>query len=217
MLATAEDDATIKDAAKQMGQVVRKLIQDSFADLLYARAAENLGVMREEMINLEVPGLYNKFLTGLKKSILSGELNGDRREMWFKHVIGGRLGLITLDESEVSEVTAEEAKKVSSLLSMQSFGMGADCSSSRCESTEMSSAVFGHVREWAMCFSVSGPCNLDGTARWNRTRQKVRFVRWGALFVPDSPTVVQATGERATPKQCHPWPRLLSVFHCMPC
>ncbi|KAJ4292328.1 ATP-dependent DNA helicase yku80 [Collariella sp. IMI 366227] len=111
MLATAEDDATIEDAAKQMGQVVRKLIQDSFADLFYARAAENLGVMREEMINLEVPGLYNKFLTGLKKSILSGELNGDRREMWFKHVIGGRLGLITLDESEVSKVTAEEAKK----------------------------------------------------------------------------------------------------------
>ncbi|KAH6624996.1 ATP-dependent DNA helicase II subunit 2 [Chaetomium sp. MPI-SDFR-AT-0129] len=113
ILATAEDDATIESAAKQMGEIVRKLIHDSFADLFYARAAENLRVMREELISLEVPGLYNKFLTGLKKSILSGELDGDRREMWFKHIVGGRLGLISQDESEVSEVTADEAKAVS--------------------------------------------------------------------------------------------------------
>ncbi|KAK4237395.1 SPOC like C-terminal domain-containing protein [Achaetomium macrosporum] len=110
ILATAEDDATVESAAKQMGEIVRKLIQDSFADLFYARAAENLRVMREELINLEEPAMYNKFLTGLKKSILRGELNGDRREMWFKHIIGGHLSLITQDESEVSEVTAEEAK-----------------------------------------------------------------------------------------------------------
>ena len=116
ILATAADDATIESAAKQMGEIVRKLIQDSFADLFYARAAENLRVMREELIGLEVPGLYNKFLTGLKKSILSGELDGDRREMWFKHIVGGHLSLITQDESEVSEVTVEEAKAVSLLL-----------------------------------------------------------------------------------------------------
>ncbi|KAL2022329.1 hypothetical protein VTK56DRAFT_5727 [Thermocarpiscus australiensis] len=109
-IATAEDDATIESAAKQMGDIVRKLIHDSFADVLYARAAENLRVMREELISLEVPALYNKSLTALKKSILSGELNGDRREMWFKHIIGGHLGLITQDESEVSEVTVDEAK-----------------------------------------------------------------------------------------------------------
>jgi ATP-dependent DNA helicase 2 subunit 2 len=115
ILATAADDATVESAAKQMGEIVRKLIRDSFADLFYARAAENLRVMREELISLEVPALYNKFLTGLKKSILSGELDGDRREMWFKHVIGGRLGLITRDESEESEVTADEAKVVSLL------------------------------------------------------------------------------------------------------
>ncbi|KAL2263225.1 hypothetical protein VTK26DRAFT_7719 [Humicola hyalothermophila] len=109
-LAAAADDETIQNAAKQMGDIVRKLIQDSFADLFYSRAAENLRVMREELISLEVPELYNKFLANLKKSILSGELNGDRREMWFKHIVGGHLGLITQDESEVSEVTADEAR-----------------------------------------------------------------------------------------------------------
>ncbi len=112
MLATAADDATIESAARQMGEIVRTLVRDSFADLFYARAAENLRVMREELVSLEVPGLYNKYLAGLKKSILSGELDGDRREMWFKHIVGGHLGLITLEESEVSEVTAEEAKEV---------------------------------------------------------------------------------------------------------
>jgi ATP-dependent DNA helicase 2 subunit 2 len=115
VLATADDDATVERAAQQMGGIVRKLIQDSFADVAYARAAENLRVMREELVGLELPGLYNKFVTGLKKSILSGELNGDRREMWFNYVVGGRLGLITQEESEVSEVTANEAKAVSSV------------------------------------------------------------------------------------------------------
>ncbi|KAL2143363.1 hypothetical protein VTI28DRAFT_10542 [Corynascus sepedonium] len=110
ILATASDDSTIESAAKQMGEIVRKLIHDSFANLNYARAAENLRVMREELIALDLPGLYNKYLTGLKKSILSGELDGDRREMWFKHIIAGHLGLISQDESEVSEVTTEEAK-----------------------------------------------------------------------------------------------------------
>ncbi|KAJ4414406.1 ATP-dependent DNA helicase yku80 [Neurospora sp. IMI 360204] len=109
-LETAEDDETIETAAKQMGDIIRKLISDSFANVLYPRAAENLRVMREEVISMEVPTLYNKYITGLKESLLSGELNGDRREMWFRWVVGGRLGLITQDESEVSEVSEEEAK-----------------------------------------------------------------------------------------------------------
>lgn len=112
-VATADDDATIEDAVKQMGGIVRKLITDSFADLFYSQAAENLRVMREELIGLELPGVYNKFLTSLKKSILTGELDGDRREMWFKHIIGGKLSLITSDESEVSDVTGEQAQAVS--------------------------------------------------------------------------------------------------------
>ncbi|KAM7197748.1 ATP-dependent DNA helicase [Rhypophila sp. PSN 637] len=109
-IATADDDATVEDTVKQMGQIIRKLIEDSFADLFYSRAAENLRVMREELLGLELPGMYNKFLTALKKSILSGELNGDRREMWFKHIVAGKLSLITSEESEVSDVTEEQAK-----------------------------------------------------------------------------------------------------------
>ncbi|KAK3504968.1 ATP-dependent DNA helicase II subunit 2 [Neurospora crassa] len=110
ILETAEDDETIETAAKQMGNIICKLVSDSFADVLYPRAAENLRVMREELINMEVPTLYNKYITKLKESLLSGNLNGDRREMWFRWIVGGRLGLITQDESEVSEVSEKEAK-----------------------------------------------------------------------------------------------------------
>ncbi|KAK3948886.1 SPOC like C-terminal domain-containing protein [Pseudoneurospora amorphoporcata] len=110
ILETAEDDETVETAAKQMGDIICKLISDSFADVLYPRAAENLRVMREELISMEVPTLYNTYLMGLKESLLSDELNGDRREMWFRWVVGGRLGLITQGESEVSEVSEEEAK-----------------------------------------------------------------------------------------------------------
>lgn len=106
-LATAADDVTVESAVKQMGEIIKKLIQESFADLNYERAAENLRVMREELIGLEMPVLYNKFLTSLKSNILSGALDGDRREMWFKYIIGGHLSLITSDESEMSGVTAE--------------------------------------------------------------------------------------------------------------
>jgi ATP-dependent DNA helicase 2 subunit 2 len=113
-LGTASDDRTVENAVKQMGDIVRKLVRDSFADLQYAQAAENMRVMREELIGLEMPALYNDFLKSLKKSILSGELDGDRREMWFKHIIRGHLGLITQDESEVSSVTEDEAKAVGS-------------------------------------------------------------------------------------------------------
>ncbi|KAK0748664.1 SPOC like C-terminal domain-containing protein [Apiosordaria backusii] len=113
MLAAAEDDETIEKAVKQMGDIIRKLIKDSFADVFYSRAAENLGVMREELLGFEMPTLYNKYLRALKKSLLSGELDGDRRGMWYKHVVGGNLGLITKEELDVSDVTEEEAKQVS--------------------------------------------------------------------------------------------------------
>ncbi|KAK4224152.1 ATP-dependent DNA helicase [Podospora fimiseda] len=109
-LATAEDDETVEKAVKQMGEIIRKLITNSFADVFYPRAAENLRVLREELIGLDLPLLYNKFLRALKKSLLSGELNGDRREMWFKYIIGGQLGLVTKEESEMSDVTEEDAK-----------------------------------------------------------------------------------------------------------
>jgi ATP-dependent DNA helicase 2 subunit 2 len=113
VMETATEESTFSDAAKQMGDVVRQLVTDSFGDHNFHRAIENMGVFRENMINYEEPALYNSFMKDFKKRLLSGELGGDRREFWWQ-AKGAKLGLI--DSStlpDVSEVTPEEAAEVS--------------------------------------------------------------------------------------------------------
>ena len=112
-LRSAADDTAVQRAVDKMSQVVQGLIERSFANQLYQQASENLRVMREAMVELEFPGLYNDSIRSLKESLLSGALAGDRREMWFRHVVGGGLGPITQAESEVSTVTVDEAEAVS--------------------------------------------------------------------------------------------------------
>ncbi|PTB64272.1 SPOC domain-like protein [Trichoderma citrinoviride] len=111
-LNASEEVEQIADATKQMGAIVRSLITDSFGDSKYAQAMEGIGAMREELINLEEPGLYNDFVRDLKKSLLSGALGGDRRDFWFK-MRWAKLGLVDRKQSEVSTVTVEEADEVS--------------------------------------------------------------------------------------------------------
>ncbi|KAL2693793.1 hypothetical protein Neosp_000356 [[Neocosmospora] mangrovei] len=108
MLAATEEVAQIEEAAKQMGAIITTFITESFGDAKYARAMECLGVMREELTNLEEPGLYNAFVRDMKKQLLSGDLGGDRRDFWFK-VRWSRMGLIDKKQSEVSTVSPEEA------------------------------------------------------------------------------------------------------------
>lgn len=112
MMAVTTSDTEIEDAAKQMGHVIRSLINDSTGDSGYDRAVENLGVMREELASLEVPAIYNTFLRDLKKRLLAKELGGDRREMWMKIRWGRNLGLIDSSRSAASDVTPAEAAEV---------------------------------------------------------------------------------------------------------
>lgn len=121
-LNSSEEVEQIADATKQMGAIVQSLITDSFGDNKYAQAMESIGVMREELINLEEPGQYNEFVRDLKKKLLSGTLGGDRRDFWFK-MRWAKLGLIIQSQSEASTVTLEEADEVSS---------AADCQSGDC-------------------------------------------------------------------------------------
>lgn len=94
-----------------MGSIIRDIVSSSFGGNADDRALEHMGAMREELVNFEEPELYNAFARDLKKRMLSGELGGDRRELWWK-VRRARLGLIDGRESEVSKVTEEEAKDV---------------------------------------------------------------------------------------------------------
>ncbi|KAI1634123.1 putative Ku family DNA helicase [Biscogniauxia mediterranea] len=111
MVDYAENDSVFEDAAKQMGSIIRSLITNSLGDSGYDRAIENLGEFRRAMIDNEVSDIYNSFIRDLKKRLLSGELNGDRRELWWL-IKGARLGLIDnnpVTGVESSKVTPEEA------------------------------------------------------------------------------------------------------------
>ncbi|KAI0391507.1 Ku70/Ku80 N-terminal alpha/beta domain-containing protein [Xylariaceae sp. FL0594] len=104
----ADNEADVEDAIKQMGTIVREMVTNSFGDTAYDRVIEHLGVMREIAVDYEYPGLFNSFMTDFKARLLSGEFNGDRRELWWQ-VKRTRLGLIADDTSEHSKVTPEEA------------------------------------------------------------------------------------------------------------
>ncbi|KAI2624034.1 ATP-dependent DNA helicase II subunit 2 [Hypomontagnella submonticulosa] len=110
MVELASEESEIEDAAKQMGSIIRSLITHSVGDSGYDRAVEDLGVFRDMMVKWEMPALYNTFLQDLKKRLLSGELGGDRRMLWFQ-MKGARatLGLIDQSVSDPSTVTPEEA------------------------------------------------------------------------------------------------------------
>ncbi|KAL9121537.1 MAG: hypothetical protein Q9187_001908 [Circinaria calcarea] len=110
MLDNAEDPNAIQDAANQLSSIIEAQIQDSFGDNGYGPALEELRVLREELIEMEEPGIYNKFITGLKRKLLAEELGGDRREMWWE-IRKTRLGLIDKKASPQSDLTEEEAKQ----------------------------------------------------------------------------------------------------------
>lgn len=108
----ADDVSVIENAVGQLTGIIEEWIRFSLGDGNYARALEGIGVMRRECVEMEEPGLYNRFVRGLKGKLLGGELGGERGEMWWK-IRGSRLGLVEKRVSELSEVTEEEAKEVS--------------------------------------------------------------------------------------------------------
>ena len=113
-LAASEELSEIQSAATQMASIIKSLITDSFGDSKYDQAMEGIGVMREELTNLEEVGVYNTFAKDLKKGLLTGALGGDRRDFWFK-IRWSRLGLIDSRQSESSNVSPEQAEEVSTI------------------------------------------------------------------------------------------------------
>ncbi|TAQ85878.1 hypothetical protein B7494_g5778 [Chlorociboria aeruginascens] len=115
MLATAESENVFIDAANQMASITRSMITNSYADKEYPRAVENLRVMREELIHLEVPEIYNNFIRDLKQRVVKGELGGNRSDLWWLVTKTNKLGLIDKEVSERSDVSREEALEFPSI------------------------------------------------------------------------------------------------------
>lgn len=113
-LDTSESVGEIEDAAKQMGTIIQNMITDSFGDSKYDQAMECFGVLREELINIEEPQLFNTFVKDLKGKLLTGALGGDRRDFWFR-IRYAKIGLVSDQESESSEAKAEDVEQVGTI------------------------------------------------------------------------------------------------------
>jgi len=112
LLASTDDDSVIDDASRQMGQIIQNLISKSFGDHGYGRAEENLRAMREGLKELDRPDAYNDFMRSLKEKLAKNALGGPREDMWWR-ITTSKLGLISSVESEVTDLTEQEAKDVS--------------------------------------------------------------------------------------------------------
>lgn len=110
----SDEEKHFVSAVEEMTKVIHSLIRHSMGDQHYDRALENIGVMREQLVGLEVPGLYNEFLRDLKTKLKSGALGDDRRDFWLRIRYPGKLGLIHKSQSEYSDVTEYDAREVSS-------------------------------------------------------------------------------------------------------
>lgn len=117
----SDEEEHFVSAINEMTTVIHSLIRDSMGDQHYDRALENIGVMREQLIGLEVPGLYNDFMRNLKVKLKSGALGDDRRDFWIRIQYPGRLGLIHKKQSEYTDITEDDARKVLSLSGLPSL------------------------------------------------------------------------------------------------
>lgn len=99
---------TMYDLSEQLGSIVKDLVRSSFGENGYNRALEAMRILREEAVDLEEPGLYNKFVKEFKAELEAGRLGGERAQMWYL-VRTHKLGLITLKESQGGEVSEESA------------------------------------------------------------------------------------------------------------
>lgn len=98
----------ITTAAHNFSKIIESHI-DSFGGKDYPRALEELGVLRDEMIELEEVGVYNDVLKEIKGKLVKGDLGGDRRDFWY--LVGKeRKGLVVGEKGTMGGVGEEEAR-----------------------------------------------------------------------------------------------------------
>ena len=108
MLVAADNDETMKDAVKQLSNIVEQQIRSGFGENNSARAIEYLTVMRSEMLEFEMPSLYKDAIGKLRDKVLSGKF-GPQSSFW-DDVKRAGLAPINKDELNVDDcMPAEEA------------------------------------------------------------------------------------------------------------
>jgi ATP-dependent DNA helicase 2 subunit 2 len=110
ILQNTESMDQVKQAVTQMSDIIQEQVSSSFGKANYEKALEKLGVVRDEMVEMESPELYNEMLKALKEKILADALGGNRREFWFRLRASRGLAPIHKDQVEHSSLTREEAE-----------------------------------------------------------------------------------------------------------
>lgn len=113
ILANTEDIEDVREACAQLKRILFDWIRYSTGDSGYGRAIEAIRVMREDVLGMDEPAVFNDMLGELKGMLLRGELGGERREMWWR-VRQNRLRPITSAETETSEIGEGEARDMMS-------------------------------------------------------------------------------------------------------
>ncbi|KAI4217892.1 MAG: hypothetical protein LQ349_008968 [Xanthoria aureola] len=111
LLDSAESIDALRDAAQQLGKIIEGRIKDSFGNIAYARALDEIRTLREEMTEMEEPALFNDFARQLKRKLLAEELGGNRKDFWWEFR-KSKLGLVDKKATETSDATEEDAKSV---------------------------------------------------------------------------------------------------------
>ncbi|TVY78109.1 ATP-dependent DNA helicase II subunit [Lachnellula suecica] len=109
LLRNTASQGDISNAVDQMAKIVREMFIAPEKDFSHGRVLENIRVIRSEMIELEMPEIYNSFIQDFKKTLATSKgPRGDPKEFWYM-MKKARLGLIDKVELEHSEIPKEEA------------------------------------------------------------------------------------------------------------
>jgi ATP-dependent DNA helicase 2 subunit 2 len=78
-----DDPQVIPNLVRQMKTIIFDWIRHSVGDRNYQTVVAAVSTMREELLEMEEPQLFNDFMKELKARLLSEELGGSRSDMWY--------------------------------------------------------------------------------------------------------------------------------------
>ncbi|CAL3964795.1 unnamed protein product [Diplocarpon coronariae] len=102
------DEPAIAKATNEMAGHIRYYLKTLTGNNNFGKVFSLLKAFRNEMVELEFPGIYNNFLRDLKDEVANGDF-GDRREFWlqFRRSVCG----LIVNELPDTVVTVQEAEE----------------------------------------------------------------------------------------------------------
>lgn len=100
------DEARFHEVCKQLSEVIKRLVMDSFLDQYYPKALECLKKFKDEAIKRKVASVFNQLLHDLKE-----ETFGKRRHEFWELIAKENIGPISQSHAADSSFSDEQADK----------------------------------------------------------------------------------------------------------